>query len=157
MRGISPDFSAWQRAARGLLQQNISPQEVSWVSSEMEQMALGENAPEGTAPPAGAFRVPKEFVAMARRVACNRSEDRWPLLYSLLWRITRGERHLLDLATDPEIARLTELDKEVRRAVHKMRAFVRFREVATGPGRNVVRRVVRAGALCRGDECPLFH
>jgi len=47
----------------------------------------------------------------------------------LLWRLTHGERHLLQLAGDEDVARATRYAKAVRRDVHKMKAFVRFRAV----------------------------
>lgn len=40
----------------------------------------------------------------------------------------------MDVATDPDVHRLLQLEKAVRREVHKMKAFVRFREVALDDG-----------------------
>ena len=37
---------------------------------------------------------------LARVVACHRDSNRWVLLYRALFRITRGERSLLDIETD---------------------------------------------------------
>ncbi|MGB7757537.1 MAG: UdgX family uracil-DNA binding protein [Salinisphaera sp.] len=75
-------------------------------------------------------RVPKSFVALARAAACHRSADRWALLYCLLWRLTHGERHLLTQVGNPDVARVNRYAKAVRRDVHKMKAFVRFRTMA---------------------------
>ncbi len=44
------------------------------------------------------------------------------LLYRLLWRLTHGERKLLEVVVDPDVALASEF---IRRDVHKMRAFVR--------------------------------
>ena len=49
-----------------------------------------------------------------------------------------GERHLLDQVTDPEVQRAQRLAQSVRRDTHKMRAFVRFREVAEPEGTRYV-------------------
>src|SRR5678815_582853 len=49
-------------------------------------------------------------------------------LYTMLWRL-RGDRYALEDRTDPLVDRLERLAKEVRRDVHKMHAFVRFREI----------------------------
>ncbi len=58
-----------------------------------------------------------------------RERERFALLYGLVWRAHRGERHLLELTTDPEVHRAQRLAQAVRRDTHKMRAFVRFRSV----------------------------
>ena len=82
--------------------------------------------------PSTAGRVPREFLQAAGFVACHRDPGRWELLYRLLWRLNRGEPHLLKVATDEDVFRLNRMTSSVRRDVHKMKAFVRFRSVA-GP------------------------
>ena len=59
---------------------------------------------------------------------------RHALLYRLLWRLVHGEPHLLAMVTDPEVAWALQAAKAVRRDLHKMKAFVRFREAATPDG-----------------------
>ncbi len=78
--------------------------------------------------------MPRAFLALAEEVSCHRDESRWSLLYRVLWRLTRNEPHLLEVATDPDIHALRALAKSVHKDIHKMRAFVRFREVATADG-----------------------
>ncbi|MGN8159748.1 UdgX family uracil-DNA binding protein [Salinisphaera sp. RV14] len=118
-----PDFAGWQAAARLQWQAGLAPDALWWHPDR-----------EAVAPPAAAGsdgpRVPKRFVALARAAACHRGADRWALLYRLLWRLTHGERHLLARAGDADVARLNRYAKAVRRDVHKMKAFVRFRTVA---------------------------
>jgi DNA polymerase len=65
---------------------------------------------------------------LARTVACHRDPARWALLYRALWRLTHGEPHLFAVTVDPDVIALGEKAKAVRRDIHKMRAFVRFRE-----------------------------
>ncbi len=62
----------------------------------------------------------------------HRDSSRWSLLYRLLWRLTRDEPQLLEIAVNPDVAQAAEFEKSVRHDLHKMRAFVRFREVAHG-------------------------
>ena len=63
----------------------------------------------------------------------------------------RGEPHLLDVVTDPDVHALGVMDRAVRRAAHKMKAFVRFRLAATRRGRGSgLRGLVRARAPRRG-------
>ena len=54
--------------------------------------------------------------------------ERFALLYRLLWRLQANPRMMEDKA-DPDVRRIEELDKNVRRDSHKMHAFVRFRLV----------------------------
>lgn len=131
---IEPTFPAWRRAARSALARGIPPEELIWEAGGQgslfgEQLVLAEPA-AGSASP----RVPKDFVEIARRVACHRAPERWGLLYGVLWRMTHGQPHVLELASDPAVARLKDFDKAVRRDVHKMRAFVRFKSVSTPEG-----------------------
>jgi uracil-DNA glycosylase len=58
----------------------------------------------------------------------------------VLWRVTHGEPHLLEVAVDPDVHRLLRLEKAVRREVHKMHAFVRFRAVEDEDGSERVER-----------------
>jgi DNA polymerase len=133
-------WAGWKRSAREALAAGWSPGAVRWVNRAAAQSELGlVSEPggadaEGTAEPSRAFLVPRAFLALAHEVACHRDEVRWGLLYSVLWRLTHGEPHLLEVAVDPEISRLHAMAKAVHRDIHKMRAFVRFREVATPEG-----------------------
>ena len=68
-------------------------------------------------------------------MALHCDEGRWALLYRLVWRLTHGEPKLLEIAVDPDVARAFDLQKSVRHDIHKMRAFVRFREVQHGDGK----------------------
>ncbi len=49
----------------------------------------------------------------------------------MLWRM-RAEPALMKIASDPDIRGCETLEKAVRRDIHKMRAFVRFRPVGDG-------------------------
>ena len=90
----------------------------------------GDAAPIATEP---MFTVPKAFLEIARRVICNADPERFALLYAALTAL-RDRPKLFDDAADPLVRRLYDLDKGVRRDVHKMRAFVRFRDVGAADG-----------------------
>ena len=51
------------------------------------------------------------------------------LLYRLIWRVLNGERALLEVASDPLVHRLERMARTIRRDLHKMHAFLRFRRV----------------------------
>lgn len=134
---IAPTFEAWQAAARGLLRDGVPPDQVTWSDTSAPQRALGPVA----APPAAGgpvARVPRAFVDLAREVACHRDEARWRLLYAVLWRLVHGERALLAVEVDPEVAALLRMRQQVRHDTHKMTAFVRFRRVEHEDGERYV-------------------
>ncbi|MGC1479680.1 MAG: UdgX family uracil-DNA binding protein [Chthoniobacterales bacterium] len=133
---ILPTFDAWQKAARHALGDELPPAELIWEPLTSPEPGLGlfdeHDGRETNERPATAtsrHRVPKAFVTLARRVACHRDPTRWALLYRVLWRLTHGEAHLLEVRTDPDVDQLFRHDKAIGRALHKMRAFVRFRAV----------------------------
>jgi probable DNA metabolism protein len=80
------------------------------------------------------FRVPKSFLDGARTAVCIRRGEQWPLLYHLLWRLTHGEPKLLEISIDANVRALQEMEKAIRRDIHKLRAFVRFRQVPAENG-----------------------
>jgi len=128
---FAPNFGAWQKIARRALANNLGPENIIWEELGGDQPALAmfnEHETQGAAPDTR-FRVPKSFVESAMRVACHRDPKRWALLYRLLWRLTHGEPHLLEIVVDPDVHDFMRMDKAVRHDVHKMRAFVRFRAI----------------------------
>ena len=134
---FAPRFEDWQRVARVALQQGITPDDVVWQELAADQPTLDmfEEAAAGAEPPTpSAFRVSRAFLDLARAVALNREPKRWALLYRILWRLTHGEPKLLEISVDPDVALAFQLQKSVRHDIHKMRAFVRFREVAREGG-----------------------
>ena len=129
---IEPTFEAWREAARVLLMDGVEPRGVEWREAEEAQASLGlameAELPASSRPLAG-FRVSRRFVELAEAAACHGDAQRWALLYRLLWRQTHGEPRLMEVVPDPDVHRLLRMEKAVRREVHKMHAFVRFRTV----------------------------
>ncbi|GAB4474097.1 MAG: UdgX family uracil-DNA binding protein [Erythrobacter tepidarius] len=133
------DFPFWRERARGLVQCDVPPDRVSWI----EPGGTGDLFAQGPArgekrlpvPPAGAppVRTSQRFLTVARSAALHSDPARFGLLYRVLWRLQRTPRLMEDMA-DPEVRRLEELAKSVRRDAHKMHAFVRFREVMEEDG-----------------------
>jgi uracil-DNA glycosylase len=135
---FAPTFADWQRAARGALQGEIAPASVVWQELLADQPSLdifdeADGRVEGAT--RSAHRVPKAFLELARAVALHSDPRRWALLYRLLWRLTHGEPKLLEIAVDEDVSLAFQLQKSVRHDIHKMRAFVRFREVAHENGK----------------------
>ena len=125
------DFDGWRDAARGLAEAGVPPAAISW------QVGDGGGdlfASQGGAPPNGAsFAVPRAFIDLAKAAICHSDPERFALLYAMLCRI-RANRAAMEDRADPLLRRIEALAKEVRRDVHKMHAFVRFREVEDEEG-----------------------
>ena len=120
---VGPGLPAWQHQARRLLREGIAPERVQW------ETVADAPLPTDGEPAAVGARVPRQFLDIARSVSCHHDPDRWSLLYQALWRVTQGERHLLQLHADPLVTRLNAASKSVLRDAHKMKAFVRFRAI----------------------------
>ena len=125
------DFAGWRQAARALALDGVPPEDVVWSVRTADDLFAQDAVPED---PGGSFNVPRALVELADQVVLAREPARFALLYGLLWRAHGGERHLLEQASDPAVQRAQRLAQSVRRDMHKMRAFVRFRDVAEPDG-----------------------
>lgn len=126
------NFSEWRKLSRSLLASKIPPDQLLWEPKDQTGL-FHDDPPESVCD--RSFSIPKSFINLAETASCHRSDDQWALLYSVLWRIIHGERHLLSMATDPEIHRLRAMARHISRDIHKMHAFVRFRKIAEDNGR----------------------
>ena len=127
---LPPEFEAWRDAARQALQQGYKPEDIDLQDasspSSLELSFDLDSRPTGT--PVPAPHVPRRFLEDAALVAVHRSPMRWNLLYRVLFRLQQ-DRHLLEIQTDADISEMLQLAAQVRRDLHKMHAFVRFRKV----------------------------
>src|SRR4051812_15906375 len=126
-------FEQWRDNARALLRAGVPSSDVVW--SEGAQQPLFEAASTADGPP---LTVPRKFLELAGIVACHRDPKRWALLYDVLYRITHGERHLLEIEVDRSVRGLLQMRKDVLRDTHHMQAFVRFRKVVDDYGERFV-------------------
>lgn len=129
------DFDGWRAAARAAAWLDIPPEGLHWqVGDQLADLFAGATEPPlPTAPAGAAFSVPRPFVTLAETVILHRDPERFGLLYAMLLRL-RDEPRRIEDETDPLRRRLEEMAKAVRRDIHKMRAFLRFREVADDDG-----------------------
>ena len=119
------DFEGWRDAARGLAEAGVPAIAVVWQVEGGDADLFGSDIEQPAAP---SFPVPRAFVELAQDVVCHSERERFALLYAMLLRIKASRDALQDQA-DPLVRRLHELAKAVRRDIHKMHAFVRFREI----------------------------
>lgn len=129
------DLDGFRAAARRLVAAGVCPDEVEWAvaGSAAPQLfdgaeALPPDPPRGEA----TLGVPAAFVELCRGVVLHAEPGRFALLYRLLWRL-QHEPGLRHDPLDADWTRAAHLAQAVRRDLHKMKAFVRFREVGTPP------------------------
>ncbi|GBQ99204.1 UdgX family uracil-DNA binding protein [Asaia lannensis] len=130
------DFDVWRAEARRALAGGEPPEALDWVVSDAEQAELflpfeSEGAPnagpsaEAASAPVG--HVTKAGLTLLRTILRYRDPARFALAYRLLWRM-QSEPALLAIATDPDIRDATRMEHQIRRDMHKMKAFLRFSE-----------------------------
>ncbi len=119
------DFEGWRTAARSLALEGVPPEQTVWSVGESQDLFAEPSRPAAS----GAFTVPRSLVQLAETAIQAREPSRFALLYGLIWRFHAGEKSLLEDLADPLLQRVQRLAQSVRRDTHKMRAFVRFREV----------------------------
>ena len=135
--GDGADVEGFRRAVRWLIAEEVPPDAVVWQTAGVPSLFDGTvvPAPCAHAPP---ISLPREMAELIRLVVCHRAPERYALLYACLWRLLHGERALLDIPSDPLVARLALMEKSVRRDLHKMHAFLRFRRVTEETGERFV-------------------
>ena len=119
------DFEGWRDAARDLAEAGVPPEAIVWQIEGGEVDLFAQPLP---AAPGVGFAVPRIFVNLAEEVVCHSDPARFALLYAMLWKL-RSNRNAMENLADPLLDRLQKLSRQVRHDVHKMHAFVRFREV----------------------------
>lgn len=136
---IEGGFEGWRETARRLLQVGVRPEEVRLV--DVREGASGSLFGDAETPVGNAdgrpVRAPAAFLERARVVACHRSGGRWDLLYRVLSRLQEN-RSLLQIEVDDDVAEMRRLEHQVKRDLHKMHAFVRFRRVTEDGGEHFV-------------------
>lgn len=117
-------FGIWRNQARTLLSHGIDPANVTWAQGPTQDLlALPIPLPEGPGP----FRakVPAALLTQLEQASRYRGEQRWNLLYEVLWRVAHGDRTAM-LAGDRLGSELQRRIKQVSREAHHLHAFVRF-------------------------------
>ena len=118
---------AWREAARAFLAAAVPPEQILWNDHAAAPDLFGEDSlPRAGGP----VSVPRSFISMAETAVWHSDPERFARLYAFLWRL-KDAPHLMADRGDPDLAKLRQMEKNVRRCQHKMKAFVRFREIGT--------------------------
>ncbi|WP_413292351.1 UdgX family uracil-DNA binding protein [Bdellovibrio sp. HCB185ZH] len=117
------NWDEWRAKARSQLIEGVAPAEAVWNDAPEFLFSVLERKP--LEKPV----IPKDFLEMGPLIAAAREPDRWNLLYRLVYRLNHESPHLLNIITDPDVKKAMDLVKSVRKDIHKMHAFVRFKKV----------------------------
>ena len=141
------DLEGFRLACRQLWAEQVAPEYVSWQTQDdaegdlfdcgSERAVASRDEPASTAaghanapPPVNA---PAMFMTLAESVVLHSDSGRFGLLYRLLWRM-QLEPGLRRDPLDADRIEAEHMAQAVRRDMHKMKAFVRFRPIADGAG-----------------------
>jgi probable DNA metabolism protein len=137
------DFEGFRRACRLLWAEQVAPEHVGWHCADDAEGDLFEEEPAladpwserpttaaAAVPPVNA---PAVFLPLSESAVLHRDPNRFALLYRLLWRL-QVEPGLRHAPLDADWMRADEMAQAVRRDMHDMKASVRFRAIADGPG-----------------------
>ncbi len=135
------DFAGFRAQARALLARATPPDQVHWSAGVQNDDLFGADAlPVEPAAPSAALPVPAAFLPLAETVALHRDPQRFALLYRLVWRLAH-EPSLRHDPLDTDMLLAQQMAHAVRHDIHKMRAFLRFREVPDDDAPGGVRHV----------------
>jgi DNA polymerase len=120
---------AWRDAAKRLLGAAVPPEDILW---DYDGTATGLFATQTPLPPVTRrIKAPQSFVELANTVVWHSDPQRFARLYAFLWRLRHQPGLMADRA-DRDLAKLRQMEKAVHRCKHKMKAFVRFRDLRQG-------------------------
>lgn len=124
---MEPTFESWRKNARTLLEDKIHFEDVIWETSTTG--SLFDLMPDDHRPKTSTIKIPREFIKDAAFVSTYNDDSTWSLLYRLLYRIAYEQKNLMDNPLDNDVLDFHRRMKLVGRDLHKMHAFVRFKEI----------------------------
>ncbi len=141
------DFDGFRTAARKLLAEQLDPAAVNWGVKGRAAQSLFDDPDDRPAATANsdaarsggsgnssqAITVPQAFVSLCAQVVLHRDPQRFDLMYQLAWRLQR-EPALRNDPLDAHWLQAKTMAHAVQRDQHKMKAFVRFRELPRDAG-----------------------
>ncbi|TFZ06763.1 DUF4130 domain-containing protein [Ramlibacter henchirensis] len=128
------DLAGFRDEARELLAHQVPPHEVHWETVHtlgddlFADPVQGSDQRSRSIPKAATAIVPASFLRLCEVVVLHSDPQRFALLYRLLWRLVH-EPTLRNDPLDADMIHAQQMAQAVRRDMHKMKAFLRFRPV----------------------------
>jgi uracil-DNA glycosylase len=119
-------FETWRNMARPLLRAKVPPDNAANLIDSPSPYAAEASEPK--------LALPSRLMRLLESISCFRAGGRWEFMYRLAWRAAHENPKLLEDEADRDVRRAAQMDAAIRRDVHKMHAFVRFREVPSEGG-----------------------
>lgn len=123
----------WRFKARQLLLANIAPEDIFWMAHPNEASAELDLFDEQLLPTMPqemtnrGFRIAKDLLQLINTALLHGAEDRFHVAYRLIFRAA-AKPGIHRNPADQDARKLQDYAKSVRRDIHKMHAFVRFRK-----------------------------
>ena len=109
-------FETWRLQARWLLSHEVDPSLVAWASEGVQDLFASDHAlPESQGP--FLARIPRLLLDTLEQAARYRGDQRWSLLYEVLWRVSHGDRTAM-MSGDKLGSELQRRIKQVQRESH---------------------------------------
>lgn len=130
------DLAGFREEARALLAHQVPPEAVQWQTATAQNAEFFADADRpidraASTPKAASAIVPASFLRLCEVVVLHHDPERFALLYRLLWRLVH-EPALRNEPLDADMQLAHQMGQAVRRDLHKMKAFVHFRELDIG-------------------------
>ncbi len=128
------DWAGFSRAVRALRAERVEPEDVRWrfdgdegeSTGDLFESVVERRASDLTA--GSAMSLPRAFVDAAREVFLHADPQRLPLIHRLALHIADDPHAWADPLHEDRL-QFERFHREVRREIHKMHAFVRFRRL----------------------------
>ncbi len=128
------DLAGFRSEAGSLLAHQVPPEAVEWETAQAQNADQFADPPPASGsrprgvPKAAMAIVPASFLRLCEVVVLHHDPQRFALLYRLLWRLVH-EPGLRNDPGDADMVLAQQMAQAVRRDMHKMKAFLRFRAV----------------------------
>ena len=125
------NFNDWRTKARHCLQRGVHPDQIQWLSDLQPESLF--SMPDTKLSGAPVIKQPcldKRFFALANEVCCFNSQAQWTHLYRIAHALVFEDKRRLEDPLDADMRILQTMRKKISRDKHKMKAFVRFKQVA---------------------------
>lgn len=127
------DVAGFRAQSTRMLAGQVAPEQVDWHAAAMLAFASPISSADsrpGTGRRSATPIVPLSFMRLTELVVLHHDEDRFSLLYRLLWRLVH-EPKLRDGRNDPDMAHAASMAHAVRREIYKMKVSLRFRHIGS--------------------------